>query len=98
MTTATLRAQGATLIVSAYLSLSCGGLSLSLHLSASLLSLCLPDPHQFRRAAQESYHSAPSLSLRHVNFPDATVGGGGEGLALSQGDQRTSPALAASPP
>lgn len=39
--------------------------------SASLLSLS--NPHPFRHRAQGSYHPAPSLSLRHVSFPDATI-------------------------
>lgn len=50
--------------------------SVSFHLSASLLSFCLSDSHQFGCIAQESYHSAPSLSLRHVDFPDATIPNG----------------------
>ena len=53
--------------------------SVSFHLSASLLSLCLSDSHQFRCIAQKSYHSAPSLSLRRVNFPDATTPSGERG-------------------
>ena len=50
------------LVLFAYLSMSCGDLSVSLHLSASPLSLCLSGPHQFRPIAQESYHISLPVS------------------------------------